>query len=193
MKQYLESGGLVVYPTSTIPGLGCLPTKVGLDNLFSTKKRSNSMPVSLGVASLDQVRKLVTIPEFLIDLLDSFTKGGITTILPSIKTLDERLGGDQVAIRVFSHPAAIELADDFGPITATSANESGIESENSTENAAKALGLTHFIPGTCTNGLGSTYIHLVKDDAESCGWRLTVMREGVVPRIDVVRWWTNRT
>ena len=83
MKEYLESGGLVVYPTSTIPGLGCLPTKVGLDHLFSAKKRSNLMPVSLGVASLDQVRKLVTIPAFLIDLLDSFTKGGITTLLPS--------------------------------------------------------------------------------------------------------------
>ena len=32
--EHLESGGVVAYPTSTLPGLGCLPTKNGLDSLF---------------------------------------------------------------------------------------------------------------------------------------------------------------
>jgi L-threonylcarbamoyladenylate synthase len=193
MKDHLNSGGLIVYPTSTLPGLGCLPTKSGLNNLFSKKNRLDSMPVSLGVASLEQVKTLVHIPGFLTNLLDNFPKGGITTILPSINLLDERLGGGQIAIRVFSHPAAIELANEFGPITATSANKSGSEPEENTEDAAKELGLAYVIPGICPNGLGSTYINLVKDDAENRGWRLTVMREGVVPREDVVEWWTNRT
>ena len=83
MKQYLESGGLLVYPTSTLPGLGCLPTKIGLDNLFETKNRARTMPVSLGVASLDQVSDIVEIPEFLEEFLNNFVKGGITTILPA--------------------------------------------------------------------------------------------------------------
>ena len=190
MKTHLERGGLVVYPTSTLPGLGCLPTKSGLDNLFETKSRQDTMPVSLGVASMDQVEDLVEIPEILNDFLSNFTKGGITTILPAKEELDVRLGGANVAIRVFAHPAAIALARECGPITATSANESGVEPECDTEIAANLLGIEEFVPGICPNGLGSTYVKLEKDTSEIRGWRLTVMREGVVPRHDVMRWWT---
>ena len=190
MRTHLEAGGLIVYPTSTLPGLGCLPLTNSLDNLYSTKNRPESMPVSLGVASMDQVVEMVEIPDFLNALLSSFVKGGITTILPAKEVVDQRLGGDQIAIRVFSHPAAIGLAEEFGPITATSANESGISPECDTEVAAKNLGVENFVPGTCPNGLGSTFIRLERDDSEKRGWRLTVMREGVVPRADVMRWWT---
>ena len=190
MKSHLERGGLVVYPTSTLPGLGCLPTKSGLANLFEAKNRPDTMPVSLGVATMDQVENLVEIPELLNEFLSNFTQGGITTILPAKEELDKRLGGANVAIRVFSHPAAIALARECGPITATSANESGVEPECDTEIAANLLGIEEFVPGICPNGLGSTYVKLEKDTSEIRGWRLTVMREGVVPRHDVMRWWT---
>tara|TARA_B100000925_G_C21992952_1_gene467604 strand:- start:1128 stop:1709 length:582 start_codon:yes stop_codon:yes gene_type:complete len=190
MKTHLESGGLIVYPTSTLPGLGCLPIKAGLDRLFEVKNRPETMPVSLGVADMKQATRLVEIPSILEDLLSSFVRGGITTILPALTPLDSRLGGSNIAIRVFSHPAAIALAEEFGPITATSANESGVEPECNTENAAKTLGIEKFIPGNCPNGLGSTFIRLDKNDTEIRGWRLTVMREGVVPCNDVMRWWT---
>lgn len=193
MKEHLESGGLIVYPTSTLPGLGCLPITIGLDNLYSTKNRPETMPVSLGVSSMSQAKPMVEIPDFLEDFLSSFIKGGITTILPALETVDSRLGGDNVAIRVFSHPAAISLAEEYGPITATSANESGIEPEYNTELAAQILDIEHFVPGICPNGLGSTFVSLVKSNAEKRGWRLTVMREGVVPRADVMRWWKSPT
>ena len=181
MREHLESGGLVVYPTSTLPGLGCLPTPSGLDNLYSTKNRPETMPVSLGVSSMEQVEDIVVIPDFLDDFLSSFTKGGVTTILPAVETMDPRLGGDNVAIRVFSHSAAISLAEEYGPITATSANESGVAPECDTEIAAQILGIEHFVPGMCPNGLGSTFVSLEKGADEIRGWRLTVMREGVIP------------
>ena len=101
MKEHLESGGLVVYPTSRLPGLGCLPITNGLDNLYSTKNRPDTMPVSLGVSSMEQAEAIVEIPNFLDEFLSAFTKGGITTILPAIETMDPRLGGDNVAMRVF--------------------------------------------------------------------------------------------
>ena len=153
MSLSLDNGALVVYPTSTLPGLGCLPTKEGLDNLYSTKSRPDSMPVSLGVAKLEQVEDLVIFPEFLDDFLGAFPKGGVTTILPAKQTVDKRLGGDNIAIRVFAHPEAINLAEQFGPLTATSANESGINPECDTEIAAKTLGIDNFVPGICPNGI----------------------------------------
>jgi len=142
---------------------------------------------------MEQASSIVEIPDFLDDFLSSFTKGGITTILPAIETMDSRLGGNNVAIRVFSHPAAISLAEKYGPITATSANESGVVPECNTEISAQILGIEHFVPGICPNGLGSTFVSLEKNDGEIRGWRLTVMREGVIPRADVMRWWTNPT
>ena len=150
------------------------------------------MPVSLGVASMRQVSNLVHIPDFLENMLAEFTEGGITTILPALEKQDKRLGGNNLAIRVFAHPLAIKLSQEYGPITATSANESGIDPVCDTEEAAKILGVGKFVPGICPNGLGSTYVKLEKDMSENHGWRLTVMREGVVPSPDVMRWWTNR-
>tara|TARA_B100000003_G_scaffold98871_1_gene88497 strand:+ start:376 stop:957 length:582 start_codon:yes stop_codon:yes gene_type:complete len=188
MKASLESGELVVYPTSTLPGIGCLPIKNGLDNLYKTKNRPENMPVSLGVASLNQVSEMVEFPDFLSDFLDSFAKGGITTILPAKKTLDSRLGGDNVAIRVFSHPAAIKLAEEVGPITATSANESGILPECDTEVAARTLGVKNFIPGVCPNGLGSTFVKFERNTCEDLGWSITIIREGVIPKNDIMKW-----
>ena len=193
MSLSLDNGALVVYPTSTLPGLGCLPTKEGLDNLYSTKSRPDSMPVSLGVAKLEQVEDLVIFPEFLDDFLGTFPKGGVTTILPAKQTVDKRLGGDNIAIRVFAHPEAINLAEQFGPLTATSANESGINPECDTEIAAKTLGIDNFVPGICPNGLGSTFVKFEKNESNKHGWMLTVMREGVVPRTDVIEWLTNLT
>ena len=126
----LDDGGVVAYPTSTLPGLGCLPTKKGLDNLFEIKNRRDDQPVSLGVASLTQASELVKVPQFAISLLDNFPLGSITLILDANNPLDSRLGGDRVAVRVFADPIARKLAEVVGPITATSANPSGVEPSN---------------------------------------------------------------
>ena len=52
----------VIYPTTTLPGLGCLPTTAALDRLFASKGRSADMPVSLAVASIEQAEAIVEIP-----------------------------------------------------------------------------------------------------------------------------------
>jgi L-threonylcarbamoyladenylate synthase len=192
MDDYLEAGGLVVYPTSTLPGLGCLPNKEGLDQLFSIKKRSSDMPVSLGVENMSQVSDLVVIPECAIQLLEGFPKGSLTLVLPAINTLDSRLGGDWVAIRVFAHPEAIRLATIHGPITATSANPSGVIPECDTALAAEEIGVSCFIPGICPGGKGSTFVQLEKDSRSERGWSLSIMREGVIPHAGVSEWWTSQ-
>ena len=98
----LHSNGVVVYPTSTLPGLGCLPNKQALDNLYSLKKRSADQPVSLGVESLEQARILVKTPKIAQDILQAFPKGSLTLILDANEPLDLRLGGERVAVRVLS-------------------------------------------------------------------------------------------
>ena len=53
-QSIVASGGCVVYPTSTQPALGCLPTNTALDGLYAIKNRPSHMPVSIGVADLEQ-------------------------------------------------------------------------------------------------------------------------------------------
>lgn len=184
----LQNNGVVVYPTSTLPGLGCLPNKLALDNLYSLKNRPAEQPVSLGVADLEQAAELVEIPKIAEDLLMAFPRGSLTLILDAVRKLDDRLGGKRVAVRVLADVRAIELVKIVGPITATSANESGVLPECDTEVAARKLGVENFIPGVCPNGLGSTFVKFERNPTEELGWRITIIREGVVPQIDIMKW-----
>lgn len=191
----LKAGECVVYPTSTLAGLGCIPTKNGLDALYALKNRDESMPVSLGVYHMNQVKDLVHFNEEVQELLDSFEKGALSLILPAISPSDKRLGGSNIAIRVFSHPTAASLAKQAGPITATSANKSGIEPHSDCTRAAAELGLSseNIIPGKCDSGLGSTFVKVdLNEDCTSVDM-VTVMRQGVVPTKDVEAWLMSRT
>lgn len=188
--RHLDEGGVVAYPTSTLPGLGCLPTKKGLDHLFKIKNRRDDQPVSLGVASLSQASELVKVPQFAISLLDNFPLGSITLVLDANDSLDYRLGGDRVAVRVFADPIARKLAEVVGPITATSANPSGVEPNNNVALAAQSLNLAKesILGGDCPGGKGSTILSIEKNSLEKVGFSVTIMREGVVPRADVMSW-----
>ena len=57
--QYLNNNESIVYPTSTLPALGCKPNKKALDKLFKIKNRPPELPVSLGVINLEQVSHLI--------------------------------------------------------------------------------------------------------------------------------------
>ena len=119
---HVKDNGVVAYPTSTLPGLACLPTEASLDALFELKQRSADKPVSLGVLSLDQATSLVTVPEKVRALEAAFPTGVFTFILDAVEPLDPRLGGERVAVRCLAHPSARALVEAFGPITATIAN-----------------------------------------------------------------------
>jgi len=97
-----------------------------------------------------------------------------------------------VAVRCLAHPTARLLVETFGPITATSANESGEIPASTAEEAGASLGLAAhaILSGACPGGVGSTILNVVEGDD---GVEVTVMREGVVPTHSVVQWWKNPT
>ena len=189
---HVKDNGVVAYPTSTLPGLACLPTEASLDALFELKQRSADKPVSLGVLSLDQATSLVTVPEKVRALEAAFPTGVFTFILDAVEPLDPRLGGERVAVRCLAHPSARALVETFGPITATSANESGETPANTAEAAGASLGLPDHavLLGDCPGGVGSTILNVTEG---SDGVEVTVMREGIVPAHSVIQWWKNPT
>ena len=185
----------VVYPTTTLPALGCLPTPNALDSLFDIKKRSETKIVSLGVCDLEQAANLVEIPDIAQDILDSFPPGALTLILPAIETLDARLGGDNVAVRVLADARARKLVSETGPLTATSANPSGEVPASDCVEAAEILNLPRSaaFPGQCVGGAPSTLIrwNISGDASQDSDW--TVIREGKVRIEEIQAWSTQRT
>ena len=191
LVDHLLNNGVVAYPTSTLPGLACLPNPEALDVLFELKQRPANKPVSLGVLSLEQAAALVRVPQDVRALEAAFPQGGLTFVLDAVEPLDARLGGSRVAVRCLAHPVARALVERTGPITATSANESGDVPADTAEEAGSGLGLPDHavLPGVCPGGLGSTFVSVTSGNG---GVEVTVMREGVVPSDSVMKWWKTR-
>jgi len=195
--EWIRSGKCIVYPTSTLPALGCIPETVALDALFEIKGRPRSAPVSLGVADLSQASEIVEVSDDVYEILEAFPKGSLTIILNPKDEMDFRLGSRGVAVRVVSDPRAIELLLKTGPLTATSANHTGQEPLLDCIKAADSLCSSEHavlgVGGICYGGLPSTLIawHTVCESPESL--RIEVVREGKVSTKDVLAWWKRRT
>ena len=185
----------IVYPTSTLPALGCIPNSDALDQIFELKKRDGVKVVSLGVCNIEQAESLVEIPKQAREILDGFPAGSLTLILPAIRTLDDRLGGDSVAVRVLADARARELVAKTGPLTATSANISGQEPVDDCEEAAVILNLPTVaaFPGKCVGGSPSTLIrwNVSGDASQDEDW--TIIREGKVLKEEIQSWLMQRT
>ena len=195
--KWVLSGRVIVYPTTTLPALGCIPKPTSLDELYEKKGRRSDAPVSLGVSNLDQAREIVQVPADVQDILEEFPEGSLTIVLRPHKEMDPRLGRDKVAVRVVSHPTAKSLLLKTGPLTATSANLSGQEPLLDCAEAADSLSTPRKpvmgVEGLCEGGLPSTLIawHTVCNTPESLG--IEVIREGKVSSEDVLAWWRRRT
>ena len=189
-------GNCVVYPTSTLPALGCILTSKSLDNLYNIKKRPNNMIVSIGVSNLQQASELVHLTNDLEDFLSAFPEGSVTIILPAKKPLDKRLGGEKIAIRILANPVAKEFIEKTGPLTATSANISGFEPLKDCEMAAKTLSSLEneilFLSGTCSGGTPSTLIAWYTVCKSPNGNEIEVLREGLVGETETQEWWKKR-
>ena len=195
LVERVQQGLPIVYPTSTLPALGCLPQSDALDSLFDLKGRSETKIVSLGVCSLEQAAELVEIPDVAKEILGAFTEGSLTLILPAIDTLESRLGGDAVAVRVLADARARELTAVTGPLTATSANPSGDAPVADCETAAEILGLPKnaALPGECVGGAPSTLIrwNVSGDASQDADW--TIIRVGKVSAEEIQAWSMQRT
>ena len=195
--EWVHSGKCIVYPTSTLPALGCIPEKSALDALFEIKGRPQSAPVSLGVADLSQASEIVEVTDDVGEILDAFPMGSLTIVLNPIEELDFRLGSRGVAVRVVSDPRARELLLKTGPLTATSANHTGQEPMLDCMTAADSLCTSEHtvlgVDGRCHGGLPSTLIawHTVCESPESL--RIEIVREGKVSTKEILAWWKRRT
>jgi L-threonylcarbamoyladenylate synthase len=125
----LRQGGIILYPTDTIWGLGCDPTNIiAVEKIFEIKSRSESKSLIILVDGLSMIERYVeTIPEIAYELAE-ISDTPLTIIYPKGKNLATGVCGEDnsIAIRICHDEFCNELINRFRkPIVSTSANLSG--------------------------------------------------------------------
>ncbi len=122
----LKKGGILLYPTDTIWGIGCDATNErAVNQVYRIKQRELSKSLIILVGSMEMLSNYVeTIPNMVIKLIKK-TKNPLTVIYQNAKNLSKNVLAEDgsVAIRIPNDEFCLELIKAFGkPIVSTSAN-----------------------------------------------------------------------
>ncbi len=127
--EVLNAGGLILYPTDTVWGIGCDATNENaVANIYKLKKRQESKKMIVLMSSEKEVMQYVTLLDLSIfDYLETTSKP-TTVIYEGVIGLADNIAGEDgnVAIRICKDSFCRHLLKRFQkPIVSTSANGSG--------------------------------------------------------------------
>jgi len=182
----IRDGGLVVFPTETVYGLGADATNPSATSrIFEAKGRPSDNPLIIHIAHPEDVEKYAFSNYIYYSLAEAFMPGPLTVILPSKDSvpLTTRGGLDTIAVRCPENCIARELIKLANvAIAAPSANLSGSPSPTCFEYAyADMNGKVEAIidGGDCDFGLESTIVR-INDDST-----VTLLRPGKITKEDI--------
>ena len=168
ISQIIKNGGIVVFPTETVYGIGTNGlNKEAISRLYEVKQRPTNKPISLLVSSIDMaemVAKDITDMEY--KLMEKFFPGPLTIILKKKSNVPDNLTNntDTVGVRMPDNIIAKELIEYANvPIATPSANISGKPSGtdiNTIMNDFKDKVDYYIDGGKSKLGIGSTIVKL---------------------------------
>lgn len=165
----LADGGVILYPTDTVYGLGAnIFNRKAVRKVYNIKKRSYLKPVSLLVSSKDAIPLVSNASLNQLNFIDKYLPGPYTFILKKSKIVPRHLtsGSVNVGVRVPKNEIACSLAKIF-PITTTSANLSNKDTLDTPEEILKQLGCEVDLiidVGPLNSGNPSTIIDLTGEE-----------------------------
>jgi len=179
----LTAGGLLVFPTTGLYGLGAdALNPVSVEKIYQVKQRDFSKPILVLVKDASELGRIAKeVSGAASALVDAFWPGGLTIILEARSELPDVLTGNtgKIGVRVPKHPVASALVNAFdGPITGTSANLSGQAGCSSVAGLdAELVQCVDMVldAGPLKGGVGSTVVDVTSDPPR-------VLREGTVSK-----------
>ena len=175
----LQSGLPIIFPTDTLPAIGCLPKFSNI--IYEFKKRDRDKPLILMGSEQKQLVDYVqeSAKEDYENIASKYWPGALTIVIPASEKQTENLTSNDLTIglRIPNSYTAQSLLRETGPLLTSSANISGFKGSITAEGIAldfpsvKILGP---IPWEKSSGKASTIIFWNK----SGDWRL--IREGEV-------------
>jgi L-threonylcarbamoyladenylate synthase len=177
----IKKGGLVVFPTETVYGLGADATNAeAVKSIFTAKGRPSDNPLIIHIADPRDAEKYTVTNELYYKLAERFMPGPLTVILESKSCIPSvtRASLPTVAVRCPENAIARSLITEAGvPIAAPSANISGTPSPTSAAHVIDDM--TDRVDviidgGDCDFGLESTIVKIENDGS------LTLLRPGKI-------------
>ena len=176
----IRNGGLVVFPTETVYGLGANAfDEKAVQSIFKAKGRPQDNPLIVHISSLQQVDEIaVDVPDAFYRLAERFMPGPLTVILKKSDKIPYVVtaGGDTVGVRMPDNVYARQLIAESFPLAAPSANRSKHISPTTAQHVFEDLdGEVELIldDGPCRVGIESTVLDMTSDVP-------TILRPGAV-------------
>jgi len=184
----LKKGGLVVFPTDTVYGLGaCYNNYEAVERIYRIKKRPRNKALPLLLAEAAQISEIAEyVPPAAWLLVGRFLPGALTIVLTKSKSVPDIItgGAKTVAVRIPAHPVPIALIGGVGmPIIGTSANLSGKPSILAAREICSQFGdkIDLVIDGgRCPGGRESTIVDVTGEVPR-------VLREGAISRQELAQ------
>lgn len=184
--QVIRKGGVVVFPTRSLYGLGSDALNPdAVERIFEIKQRPDNKPILVLIHRKKELGVLVkSVPDPAIRIMDTFWPGKVTIVFEAKEHLPAALtsGTGKIGIRLSGHPVCRALTNAVGgPVTGTSANLSGHPGCSQIPDLAPEIReRTDLIldAGPLKGGPGSTIVDVT-------GSYPVILREGSVPAKDI--------
>lgn len=178
----ISGGGVVVFPTQSLYGLGANALdEDAVNRVFHIKKRPPDKPVLVLINNISSMDTIVReVPSAAKRIMSACWPGGVTLVFHARPGLPRNLtaGSGKIGVRLPLHPVARSIVEAFkGPVTGTSANLSGqAGSREISEISPQVLEEVRMAldAGTLIGGMGSTVVDVTKS-------KPAILREGLVP------------
>ncbi|MGQ0639090.1 MAG: L-threonylcarbamoyladenylate synthase [Nitrososphaerota archaeon] len=176
----IKNGGLVVFPTDTVYGLGCDPRNPkAVQSIFRIKKRKESKYLPVLGYSKEEISKIAVFDDMSIKIANRFRPGQVTLVL---KLKDDEIKksmnlDDKIAVRVPNHPCTLSLLKECKLLVGTSANFSGLPAFSDSKKVLESFsGYDVFLDGgIISNMVESTIVEVVDG-------KLKILRHGNVTK-----------
>ena len=183
-SQIIQKGGIVVFPTDTVYGIGCNPyNENSVKKIYEIKSRTELKSLPVLAYSLDVVKEIALIDEFTEKIIEKYWPGPLTLIL---ELTDQKLKkslnlGNKIAVRIPDSKCTLKLLEKCRLLVGTSANISGNSSYTNPDECIKNIkNYDMFLNGgTITSKGESTIIEIENKE-------IKIIREGTLKREDIV-------
>ena len=175
----VERGGLVIYPTETVYGLGCDPFNVEAVKRILKVKGDRRKPLPVLAASICDADKIAFISQIGKRLAAKFWPGPLTLVFPKKSALPDivTFGRDSVGLRIPDNKLALHLINlSGGLLIGSSANRTGEEPPRAVQEISGELKEMVYVVldgGATAQGRSSTVADLTSEKPR-------ILREGPI-------------
>ena len=185
--EIIENGGIIVFPTDTVYGIGCNPYDANaVKKIYQIKSREKIKSLPVLASSIEIVKQITIIDEFTEKIIKKYWPGPLTLILKlKDKNLKKSLNlEDKIAVRIPNSVCTLKLLNKCNLIVGTSANVSGDSSFTNPQECMKNVkNYDVFVDGGTITSKGESTIIEIENE------KIHVIREGALKKEDIVIWW----